>query len=51
MCVCVCVSAPGLLKTIHMKGSLNNQLSSPTAFRFSVRHLLSILLMGGALVT
>ena len=27
MCVCVCVSTPKLLKTIHMKWSLNNQLN------------------------
>ena len=34
MCVCVCVSAPRLLKTIHTKLRLNNWLNKFYYFQF-----------------
>ena len=34
MRTCVCVSAPGLLKTIHVKSVRMANQTSPTAFQF-----------------
>ena len=36
MCVCACVSAPRLLKTIHVKRSLNNQSNKSYCFSITL---------------
>ena len=48
VCARLCVSAPRAIKAID---AWITNLTSPTAFQFLIRHWLSILSMGGALVT
>ena len=50
VCVCVCV-CPQAIKNYSHEMSLNNQSNKSYFFSFYIRHLLSILLKGVALVT